>query len=147
MNQQSPPEKKCKKRFTKQEDTCILRLYEEISDSIPKKWDLIGQKFQLSFPQRGKTAKQLRDRYRYFIDPNINRTKISIEEGEDIMKNYGEIGPFYVKIANRCKNRAPQDIKNFIRDYMKKKKKEEGQINEIIFYVEEFEQKDYRLPL
>lgn len=109
-----------KKKFTHEEDQLIMSMY----DKIGNKWKIIASRIP------GRSARQCRERWRYYLSPSINRQEWSQEEDSLLMAKYELIGPKWATIAMCFMNRTDVDLKNrynlLMRAERRKSKKTSG---------------------
>lgn len=89
-------------KFTAEEDETLSRLVVELGEN----WDQIAPHF------KGRNGRQLHDRYRNYLAPNLNKSPFSREEDELILEKYKEIGPKWVKMTKYFQNRTDFSLKN-----------------------------------
>lgn len=92
-----------RRRFTKEEDRRIKELY--IKKGI-KKWEELAQQME------NRTAKQCRDRYFNYLDPNIKNLEWTPEEDEILREKVMEIGNKWCDISFYLPGRGANNIKN-----------------------------------
>ena len=73
----------------------------------PSNWVTIAHRMET------RSAKQCRERYHQNLNPCLNKTPISDEEGRLIFKLYHEMGPKWAEIARRLNNRSDNAVKNY----------------------------------
>lgn len=69
---------------------------------------------------RNRDPRQVKDRYRNYLDPNINTESWTMEEDELLIMKREEIGPKWTKIKEFFHNRTPVNIKNHYATLIKK---------------------------
>lgn len=92
-----------RKMFTPEEDTRLVAL---VSQHGTKQWKLISKMMH------SRSTRQCRERYRNYLDPNINRNPWSNEEDQIILDKYEEVGPRWSYIATFLCNRTDVSVKN-----------------------------------
>lgn len=92
-----------KRHFTKEEDNIIIKLVGELGDN---QWISIANALG------SRTARQVRDRWKYFLDPRITRTEWSFEEDQQLLLFYSRIGPKWSQMSPFFQNRSDIDIRN-----------------------------------
>lgn len=95
-----------------EEDEAIRRLVKELGF----KWAIISQ-FMTS-----RSAKQIRDRYLNYLDPNLNNQKFTDEEDNKIMEIYSNYGPIWTEMSVYFIGRTGDMIKKRFYSCLKKKK-------------------------
>ena len=102
-------------RWTTAEDDLLSRLYSKYGD----KWSEIAKLME------NRTGKQVRDRIKNVLDPNLNKTELTSIEIELLYKLYEEKGTKLKEIRDtHFKDRSVDFIKNhFYSIYRKKTKK------------------------
>ena len=68
----------------------------------------------------GRTGKQCRERYKEYLDPNINKSEWSVEEDNIITKLHEKYGNKWTTISRNMKGRSPNMIKNRWNSYLSK---------------------------
>ena len=92
-----------RKRFTKEEDALIqhLVLHEGITS-----WQEIGKRVP------GRTSRQCRDRWNYYLNPDIKNKPWSEREEQLLLDKYKKYGPKWALIAQYFDSRTDISIKN-----------------------------------
>ena len=103
---------KGKEKFTPEEDQLLLKLIDELGD---KDWKAISEKM----PNRNR--RQCRDRYKYYLSPDVNRQPWTEEDDELLLKLYAQHGNKWTIISTFFPNRTDIDVKNH---YLKIQRKE-----------------------
>lgn len=101
-------------RFSHEEDMQLKRLVEEhgVND-----WDLIAS----LMPERN--ARQVRERWSNYLDPNVNLEPWSEEEEDLLIKKHMELGNHWKKIAEFFVNRTDINVKSKYRHLLRMKQK------------------------
>lgn len=100
----NPRSRKHKKnKFTSDEDDKLLNLVELCG---VKTWNLIGKMMG------GRTARQCRERYKYYLQPRIMNARWSDVEDDLLVKKYEELGPHWAKIAQSFSCRSNINVRN-----------------------------------
>ncbi|KAG6108846.1 hypothetical protein E4U14_003448 [Claviceps sp. LM454 group G7] len=73
-----------------------------------------------------RTAKQCRERWHQNLNPDLNRSPITREEGRVIIDWLRRKGPQWAEIARHLGNRSDNAVKNWYHGYQKKIKREES---------------------
>lgn len=92
-----------KKKFSYEEDQRLLCLVNEYG---AKKWRRIAEMMP------GRTAKQCRDRYCDYLNPEYFNGQWTKEEDEILCQKYKELGPRWTQIALFLRNRSANSIRN-----------------------------------
>lgn len=113
-----------KRKFSSVEDERLRRL----AVSCSYNWRQIAK----SMPRR--TARQCRERYKYFLSPEISQDVWTDEEDRIIQEKFIEYGPKWATIAQHLNGRTAISIKNrykkLVRHNKKKKRKQQLSANE-----------------
>lgn len=91
-----------KHKFTGQEDRKLKRLVKRHGNN----WSII-QKYMVD-----RSARQCRERWKYFLNPELNKDDWSIEEDQLLLEKVDEIGPKWSSIASYFNSRSDVAIKN-----------------------------------
>jgi len=102
--------------WTPEEDEILIKLVEENKDSLV--WSAIAEKVP------GRTAKQCREHWCLFLDPNINRTKWSPEEDTLLVSLYEKIGSRWAEIKCQFVGRTENAVKTRFKSLMRAKARE-----------------------
>ncbi|OHT13799.1 Myb-like DNA-binding domain containing protein [Tritrichomonas foetus] len=104
-HQADPMRKKRKERskFTQNEDQKLMKLVQKYGDN---NWVLIAGKFN------GRTPRQCRDRYVYYLDPNIKKGDWTRDEENILLEKYQQLGSSWKLISNFLPGRTEIDLKN-----------------------------------
>ena len=92
-----------KNKFSPQEDHMLRELVEEYGEN---QWDAIA--LQLI----GRNERQCRDRWHYYLSPNVNKKPWTEEEDEQLRNLIFEVGPRWVHIARIMNTRNDIQVKN-----------------------------------
>lgn len=104
-----------RKKWSEAEDK-ILKSAVEIEKMAS--WELIAEKLKSQgFP---RTGKQVRERYKNHLDPNINLEPFKLEEDLLILNLYKVYGNKWAKIAKHLINRSENAVKNRFHYHLKK---------------------------
>jgi hypothetical protein len=95
-------QRKTKESFSQEEDNRIAKFEE--THGIEKISELIPQ-----LPNR--TARQIRERYRLYLDPSVLKTPFEYEEDMKLLQYVKEIGKKWSKIAKLIKGRTDVQLK------------------------------------
>lgn len=101
-----------KGRWTEEEDNLLRMFYEK----YPKKWT------QISTHIKGRTGKQVRDRWEDSLDPAIKKDPFSMDEDKKILEIFDSIGPKWKEIAALMPGRSGNNVKNRYNSFLKKVK-------------------------
>ncbi|CAK68652.1 unnamed protein product (macronuclear) [Paramecium tetraurelia] len=99
------------KRWTQTEDQALLRIFKQIGPY----WNAIAKQIQ------NKTGKQVRRRYKNFLDPNLNHGPMTDQEDEKIFQEYLKQGTQWSKISVSMPGRSENMVKNRFYSYIKQK--------------------------
>ena len=92
-----------KNKFTIEEDEKLKSLVKKYGEN---KWD------EISNEMPGRNLRQCKDRWMYYLSPNVNTAPWSNEEEQKLIQLVKEIGPYWVKIAALFDRRTDTQIKN-----------------------------------
>lgn len=103
-----PAFRKKRVAFSSEEDKRLEDLVEMCGG--PSNW---GRGFWVKIAELmpGRTPKQCRERWRYYLSPDINKNDWSEEEDELILQKYEEIGPKWVKMKKFFEGRTDTQLK------------------------------------
>jgi hypothetical protein len=96
-------EKKSRKVFRQEEDDQLASLVETYGTRC---WDLIASHMP------GRTARQCRDRWKFYVCPSVNRAPWTPEEDRLLLKKHHEIGGKWCVLCKFFQNRSLNNIKN-----------------------------------
>ena len=102
-NSQMDAGKKYRKGFSRIEDEQLMRLVARMG---ARNWDIIAS----YIPDR--TARQCRDRWKFYLCPSVNRTPWTAEEDQLLLRKYREIGPKWSQLCQYFENRTLNNVKN-----------------------------------
>lgn len=115
MSTSSLTKKTIKGLWSAEEDKMLLSLIEVYG---PSRW------VEISHQLKTRTAKQCRERYHQNLRPNLNKSPISIEEGDAIKGLVAKHGFRWTLIAKLLNtNRSDNSIKNWWKTNVKKKQR------------------------
>jgi hypothetical protein len=60
----------------------------------------------------GRSVRQCRERWKYFLEPSINRGDWTLDEDNLLLSKYDEIGPKWAQISAFFRSRTDIDLKN-----------------------------------
>ena len=109
-------------KFTKEEDEKLKELVSKYGDL---NWTAISEKM----PNR--SPRQCRERYKNYLQPNLNTEEWSLAEEELLKAKYAEYGPKWAKISSFFTNRADVNIKNHWVQMNVRQKRQESQTIEL----------------
>ena len=108
--------------WTADEDEKLLTLYKNWGkDGLYKNWGA------LSIHLEGRSSKQCRERYTYYLDPSVNRSDFTSEEDKKLLEMHSKIGNKWSEIAKQILGRTDAHIKGryrFLQRLSKQKSKE-----------------------
>lgn len=90
-------------KFTPEEDKKLIELVKEYGTD---NWYLISKKLP------GRKSRQCRDRWTFYLDPNIKKDEWTKEEDMLLLQKQEELGPCWRKIASFFNKRTEISIKN-----------------------------------
>lgn len=96
--------KAIRRRFTEEEDRKLVHLVEKHGRN---KWEQVAKAFKNDL-----TARQCRERFKYHVDPSINKSSWTPEEEKLIRKLVRKYGKKWAKIAPHFNHRPDSAIKN-----------------------------------
>ena len=106
-------------KWTTEEDNILRGLINEFGED---NWTLVSKKMEK------RSSRQCRERWKYYLNPNLNLRNWSPEEDQLILNKRKELGPKWATIATFFQNRTDAMIKTrynaLIRDQTKKKEEE-----------------------
>ncbi|KAH0791115.1 Myb-like DNA-binding domain containing protein [Histomonas meleagridis] len=117
---QTKPQRKQKILFTQEEDQKLRQLVEE-------KGSHAWHEIQELMPNR--TARQCRERWNLYLSPDVNNTPWTHNEEIQLLKIYQTTGPKWSVIAKNFPNRTPNNVKNHIKQFMRRSQKLYGNPN------------------
>ena len=95
-----------RRSFSKEEDKTLIKLVEKYGE----KWDRVSS----NMPERN--IRQCRERWKFYLDPKIDRSPWTLEEDKLIISKYYEFGFKISKVRKFIgKKRTNQQIRNRIR--------------------------------
>jgi hypothetical protein len=97
------PSKVRKRKFTEDEDTRLADLVAQHGASSWKK---------IATHMNGRSVRQCRERWKYFLEPSINRGDWTLDEDNLLLSKYDEIGPKWAQISAFFRSRTDIDLKN-----------------------------------
>lgn len=102
------PKKKCSKsKFTKKDDEALIAIVNaSLSQNTNLDWNHIAHLMG------SRNARQCRERWFHYLDPQVSKEKWSPEEDDLLRKKYLEIGPKWNQIATYFKHRPANSIRN-----------------------------------
>lgn len=115
-----------KHKFTQEEDEELKRLAKSLSCN----WR------QISKLMPGRTARQCRERYKYFLSPNICQEKWTEVEDTVLREKFLEYGPKWATIAQYLDGRTPVMAKNRFKKLSRNRKMSQ---KKRIYYAKEHE--------
>lgn len=101
-------------RWTNYEDDILRKLVEEFGEND---WRHLAKRMD------GRNSRQCRERWQYYLNPNLKVGDWTKEEDELILSKTKELGPKWMTIKNFFPNRTDAMIKNRYRFLMKNKNK------------------------
>lgn len=92
-----------KKKFSASEDSYLQYL---VSIHGPNDWK------KIAWSMNGRTVRQCRERWKYYLEPNINRKGWTKEEDDLLLEKHAELGPKWAQLTSFFQNRTDIDLKN-----------------------------------
>lgn len=92
-----------RRKFSGEEDALLQKLVLQLGSD---NWKAIAAIVP------GRTARQCRERYRYYLEPTLNKNTWAEEEDRLLIVKFTEMGPKWAQIAYWFANRTPVDLKN-----------------------------------
>ena len=106
QNYQNPTQKCSNEKkgvWTHEEDELLCKA---VNECKPILWDVVAEKIP------GRNAVQCRERWRYRLDPSINRSPFQKWEDEFIISERKKVGNMWTLIANKLPGRTVCAVKN-----------------------------------
>ena len=100
-------------KFSPEEDIIIRTLVEKHGK---KRW----KKIAAFIP--GRTARQCRERYIYYLQPHLINGPWTVEEDNMLIEKYGEMGPKWAKMTEFFYSRSDVNLKNHWAALIRRKK-------------------------
>ena len=97
-----PHMKQRRKRFTATEDEMLKKLVQTYGDD----WESIAKYFQ------GKNTRQLRDRWLYYLDPNLKAAPFTPDEDATLIEKLQELGNKWRLLTSFLPGRTDVALKN-----------------------------------
>ena len=101
-------------KWSKFEDDLLRELVVKFGEND---WRHLAKKME------GRNSRQCRERWQYYLNPNLKVGNWTKEEDELILKKREELGPKWMTIKNFFKNRTDAMIKNRYKHLMKENSK------------------------
>lgn len=111
-----------KKKFTPAEDQYLAYL---VSIHGSNNWKRIAW----NMPDR--TVRQCRERWKYYLEPNINHQVWTKDEDRLLMEKFQEFGPCWARMTNFFRNRTDIDLKNRYHRLERSNKRNQRQMNAV----------------
>jgi hypothetical protein len=92
-----------KEKFTKDDDERLMKI---ISERGSINWIIISE------VMGNKNARQCKERYEYYLSPNINRRPFTREEDLMLIQQYQLHGPKWIPISLHFQRRTDSQLKN-----------------------------------
>jgi myb proto-oncogene protein len=125
--------KRVKGVWNLEEDSRLLDLIQVYG----KNWALIAENMD------GRSAKQARDRFLNKLDPNLNRSRWTPEEDDQLRQLYLHYGSSWATIAKELPGRSENMVKNRFYSTLKKKlpgKEKQTLVGELYNYIYKLEE-------
>jgi hypothetical protein len=101
-----------RKHFTKEEDGIILRLVQQYGANNWRKIATLLSKWRSENGMGGRSRYSVRDRYKYYLDPTLNRDPFSPEEDANLLAAFEKFGPRWRELSELFPNRRDCSIRN-----------------------------------
>jgi hypothetical protein len=105
------PRKKYRKVFNQFEDEQLVQLVSRFGRGS---WDVVAN----YMPDR--TARQCRDRWKFYLCPSVNRAPWSAEEDRLLLVKFRELGPHWCALCEFFEHRSLNNVKNRWNSVMRK---------------------------
>ena len=125
-----------RQQFNMDEDLKLAYLVKQFGEN---KWELISQYM------KGRNIRQLKERWEYYLSPDINKSPWTDEEDRLLIKLYREIGSKWKIISSAFKNRTHISVRNRMKTLLKQKKENDETPEEISFCLNENEENIHNL--
>ena len=102
-------------KFSPEDDEMLRRLVEEFGEN---NWNIIADRMP------GRNIRQVKERWSYYLSPNLNRTPWTKEEDELLIEKQKELGSRWVRISQFFQNRTDAMVKNRFQVLKRKEQKE-----------------------
>jgi hypothetical protein len=99
----SPSPKKCRRVFRPDEDSQLASLVAKFG---VRNWDDVAK----HMPDR--TARQCRDRWKFYVCPSVNRAPWTVEEDRLLLSKHREIGGKWSVLCQFFQSRSLNNVKN-----------------------------------
>lgn len=93
----------------------------------------------------GRNARQCKDRYEKYLDPNINVSPFTQEEDKKLLSLRELYGPKWILISKHFNNRSDNSLKSRYKLLMRQNKTKENQKNEIDSIIQTIFKEDENL--
>lgn len=94
----------CKGKWTNQEDNIIIDAVTESGETPFTGWSDLGQRLP------GRSIRQIRERWRKHLDPNIDRSLFSHKDDRMLYGGHEKLGNRWVEIADKIFNNTRSDV-------------------------------------
>jgi hypothetical protein len=99
----APEKGSSKQKFSIEEDNFLFYL---VSVHGPSNWKRIASMMH------GRTVRQCRERWKYYLKPSINRLEWTAQEDQLLLEKHGELGPQWAQLTPFFHVRTDIDLKN-----------------------------------
>jgi hypothetical protein len=107
-----------RRRFTRTEDSQLLHYVLEYGDN---NWGYIAEQMGGGF-----NARQCRERWRYYLDPDLGDTAWTNVEDADLLAKVEQFGAHWTTIAHHFPGRSGNTVRNRYQLLMRRKQKKES---------------------
>ena len=117
----SPMKPRNKKfKFNYEDDQKLIALVNQYNrDTQYIDWNRIAQEMG------NRTARQCKERWTFYLSPEVNNGPFTLEEDRILMEKYNEIGSKWSTISQNLKNRTPTCVKNRVLSILRNTKRNE----------------------
>ena len=103
IQKHGPSKGRPKNKFTREEDEKLIEAYKKYG---PFDWDRIAEELV------GRTSRQCRDRWNYYLNPKVTNQPWSEYEEQLLLEKYKRHGPKWALISHFFNSRTDINVKN-----------------------------------